>query len=35
MHISFIFHKVVQKHIYGVVEYIITVLLQIVHRVWQ
>ena len=35
MHISFIFHKVVLRRIYGVVGYIIITLLQIVHIVCQ
>jgi len=33
MHISFIFHKIVQRRIYSVVGYIIITLMQIVHRV--
>jgi len=33
MHISFIFYKVVQRRIYGVVGYIIITLLQIVRSV--
>jgi len=35
MHISLIFHQVVWRRIYGVVEYIIITLLQIVRRVYQ
>jgi len=35
MHISLIFHKVAQRRIYGVVEYVIIVLLKIVRRVCQ
>jgi len=33
--LTFVFYKVVYKHIYRVVGYIIITLLQIVSRVWQ
>jgi len=35
MHISLIFHKVVYRHIYGVLRCVINTLLQIVDRVCQ